>query len=381
MEGTRSQQPYHDSRNGNGEEFRRDDRRQRPPPPQQQQQQQQSRDYYYEDGNRSLNNDNIDDRYPDAPYSSANDSLSYSNTYTNYPPKPNYPHHQAPAPYRDRHNNYGTHGPPYDPRYDQAAGGYPSHTNRGRPNNHNNHMYPGPDNNDSADFDSSQISDRSFNNYQSNNNPHGYPNGYPQGGQHYPAQHPRHSQHQPPPHHNRAGPRFAPSEYADNDDDNDLSFVSESRLLPANPWSSSDMLSNLIPLGSKMESQRAANKNRSELEQSLASNSLLLYLGNRTPLVEPTRESISDGNDRARSASTPQRRSSAAHSAPKSDHTSDERLKRLIEDTKKVIDKEMNATSAAAGVQRQQKDSMKSLLGYQQDNIDRPRGNATPGKT
>ena len=141
------------------------------------------------------------------------------------------------------------------------------------------------------------------------------------------------------------------------------------------------MLSNLIPLGSKMESQRAANKNRSELEQSLASNSLLLYLGNRTPLVEPTRESISDGNDRARSASTPQRRSSAAHSAPKSDHTRDERLKRLIEDTKKVIDKEMNATSAAAGVQRQQKDSMKSLLGYQQDNIDRPRGNATPGKT
>lgn len=376
MEGSRRPQPFRDhphAQSVDEEDFRGIDRRQRPPPPQQQ-----SRDYYYDDGNRSVNYDNYGNGYPDAPHASTNDSLSYSNAYANYPPKPNYHPSHASAPYHERQNHYGYNGgPQYDPRHDPAAGGYPPYQNRNRPNNH---MYPGQDNSGYSDFDSSQISDRSANNYPPSN----YHNGNPQSGQHFAQQRSRnYQQQQPPPHNHRSGASYAPSDYADVDD-KDLSFVSESRLLPSNPWSSSDMLSNLIPLGSKLESQRAANKNRSELEQSLASNSLLLYLGNRTPLVEPTGDNtISAGNSRARSASTPKRMPSAAKpapSTPKDDNGSDERLKRLIEDTNIVIDKELNATNAAAGLQRQPKDSMKSLLGgYQQDVVDRPRGNATPG--
>lgn len=373
VEGSRRPQPYRDQAMDEDEDFRGNDRRQRPQPPQQQ-----SRDYYYDVGNRNAHYDNYGNGYPDAPHASTNDSLSYSNTYVNYPPKPNYHPNHASAPYHDRQNNHGyNHGSQNnDPRYDPSAGGYPSYQNRSRPNNH---MYPVQDNSGYSDFDTSQISDRSVNNYLPSN----YHNGNPQSGQHYVQQRPRNYQQQPPAHHHRPGQGYAPAEYADADD-KDLSFVSESRLLPANPWSSSDMLSNLIPLGSKFESQRATNKNRSELEQSLTSNSLLLYLGNRTPLVEPTRDNtISAGNNRARSASTtPQRNVSAAKpttATPKGDHGSDERLKRLIEDTNMVIDRELNATSAAAGLQRQPKDSMKNLIGYQQEVVDRPRGNATPG--
>jgi hypothetical protein len=61
------------------------------------------------------------------------------------------------------------------------------------------------------------------------------------------------------------------------------------------------MLSKLIPLGSSVESNTRSNRSiqdlkqpqknyggKNELEQSLASDSLLVYLGNRTPLVEST---------------------------------------------------------------------------------------------
>jgi hypothetical protein len=55
------------------------------------------------------------------------------------------------------------------------------------------------------------------------------------------------------------------------------------------------MLSNLIPLGRIAENGRknkpsGGGNHKSDLEQSLTSDSLLLYLGNRTPLLATTRD-------------------------------------------------------------------------------------------
>lgn len=80
-----------------------------------------------------------------------------------------------------------------------------------------------------------------------------------------------------------------------------LSFVSESRLVPNNPWSSSDLLSNLVPLGNSANNHEGALGRKpvathrqqqphhsvlggEDLERSLASNSLLTYVGSRTPM-------------------------------------------------------------------------------------------------
>ena len=66
-------------------------------------------------------------------------------------------------------------------------------------------------------------------------------------------------------------------------DSSNMSIVSESRLLPANPWSSSDMLSSLVPLGASAHAKASRGVQRPDMEKSLASNSLLMYLGHRTP--------------------------------------------------------------------------------------------------
>jgi len=66
-------------------------------------------------------------------------------------------------------------------------------------------------------------------------------------------------------------------------DNNNVSIVSESRLLPANPWSSSDILSSLVPLGASAHAKASRSVTRLDMEKSLASNSLLMYLGHRTP--------------------------------------------------------------------------------------------------
>lgn len=82
-------------------------------------------------------------------------------------------------------------------------------------------------------------------------------------------------------------PGYIPPNYnaphRNNDIQNkDLSIASESRLLPANPWSSSDILSSLVPVGITARNAHT-QQNASDLERSLASNSMLMYLGQRTP--------------------------------------------------------------------------------------------------
>jgi len=71
--------------------------------------------------------------------------------------------------------------------------------------------------------------------------------------------------------------------YVESVKDYDESIVSESRLLPSNPWSSSDMLSSLVPLGASANTKPSRSVQRMDMEKSLASNSLLMYLGQRTP--------------------------------------------------------------------------------------------------
>ena len=245
--------------------------------------------------------------YPDAPHLGAtNDSLSYSNSYSTYPPKPNY----YPPNYPPNPNPNPNPNPPYNgrPPYGDPSRGYgdgylpPQHRGGGggysrQPPPPAYQAYPsdpyynnGGDSQD--DLNDSYVTDRSYNSnyppneYYRNPNHNHNPNYY----QHQQPQHLR----QPPQPNQRMQPQPAPHrqgqvyQSAELEDTNDLSFVSESRLLPANPWSSSDMLSNLIPLGSNADNKRrlAAKPSRSEMEQSLASNSLLLYLGNRTPPTE-----------------------------------------------------------------------------------------------
>ena len=94
--------------------------------------------------------------------------------------------------------------------------------------------------------------------------------------------------HQQQQHYNQQHPQsgYMPSyhnvshEYHQNKED--VSIVSESRLLPNNPWSSSDILSSLVPVGATARNAHM-QQTSSDLERSLASNSMLMYLGQRTP--------------------------------------------------------------------------------------------------
>lgn len=71
------------------------------------------------------------------------------------------------------------------------------------------------------------------------------------------------------------------------------SIVSDSRLIPANIWSSSDMLSSLVPVGASATAARVAagasvharDRQEVDLERSIASDSALVYLGSRTPAL------------------------------------------------------------------------------------------------
>jgi hypothetical protein len=76
--------------------------------------------------------------------------------------------------------------------------------------------------------------------------------------------------------------------------DPEQSLHCESRLIPTNVWSSSDILSSLVPIGSKAAAAANANaeaqarrygeyRDNNDLEKSMASESTLLYLGRRTP--------------------------------------------------------------------------------------------------
>jgi hypothetical protein len=77
------------------------------------------------------------------------------------------------------------------------------------------------------------------------------------------------------------------------DQNPDVSLVSESRLIPNNPWSSSDILSSLVPIGARAaqaanaaaesQARQYAGHARGDLEKSLASESEFIYLGRRTP--------------------------------------------------------------------------------------------------
>jgi hypothetical protein len=74
----------------------------------------------------------------------------------------------------------------------------------------------------------------------------------------------------------------------------DQSLHAESRLLPVNPWSSSDILSSLAPIGAKATAAAQAHAEeqlrrvgrtqaQNDMEKSMASESTLVYLGSRTP--------------------------------------------------------------------------------------------------
>jgi hypothetical protein len=111
-----------------------------------------------------------------------------------------------------------------------------------------------------------------------------YPAPYPPPQQQYPPQ--RYGQPQYPPMQLQRG-NFYP------DQNPDVSLVSESRLIPNNPWSSSDILSSLVPIGARAaqaanaaaesQARQYAGRAPSDLEKSLASESEFIYLGRRTP--------------------------------------------------------------------------------------------------
>lgn len=115
-----------------------------------------------------------------------------------------------------------------------------------------------------------------------------------------------------------------------SENDGDFSFVSESRFVPANPWRASDIISAMIPLqsvpeyGKQMNAAQypavdasydrgpppASKKPKNDLEQSLASDSLLMYLGRRTPMTEP--KVANDDSMRSTAANTMANASSAS---------------------------------------------------------------------
>ena len=86
----------------------------------------------------------------------------------------------------------------------------------------------------------------------------------------------------------------------------DVSFVSESRLVSANPWDSVGLMSSLAPagvhkdnMGSAVSQDVTSNRKKftanDELEESLASDSLLMFIGDRTPLkTHVTAPSVKD---------------------------------------------------------------------------------------
>lgn len=147
--------------------------------------------------------------------------------------------------------------------------------------------------------------------YSSYNQPPGGPGQYPYPPpqQQYPPQYApyQQQQQQPPPYYNspprQQYPPYASQQYPPQEGafypargtfyaDNDLSLVAESRLLPANPFSSSDMLASLVPIGATAHANAAAqkrNNNRADLEKSMASDSTMVFLGQRTPLLEVTK--------------------------------------------------------------------------------------------
>jgi len=246
------------------------------------------------DNNFSHNNNadstDIDEpSYPNVPLNSTDDSLRYSNTYNHLPPRPQPGNgHYSPRNVPPRHSIHGRDSQEYqrdnrygnNERFSQNDEYYyrQSNSNYGVYNNNINQRNQQPQ-------------------YQQQYEQQRYQQQYEQQGyqqQQYQERYQQPYLHQHPRTHQEASQQ----EYYD---DNDMSFVSESRLLPVNPWSSSDMLSKLIPLGSSVESNTRSNRSiqdlkqpqknyggKNELEQSLASDSLLVYLGNRTPLVEST---------------------------------------------------------------------------------------------
>lgn len=89
----------------------------------------------------------------------------------------------------------------------------------------------------------------------------------------------------------------------------EASFVSESRLVPVDPYGANGMLSQLLPetqqqnknspskqrlVGNEVSSILSAGREDSMVEQSLTSDSLLLFLGNRTPHQTPRNDEDED---------------------------------------------------------------------------------------
>lgn len=117
-----------------------------------------------------------------------------------------------------------------------------------------------------------------------------YPPQYPH---QYPPHHPQQHQQQQQRAQQYPSLQLQPGNFYPPDQ-NDISLVSDSRLIPTNPWSSSDILSSLVPIGARASAaanaaaesqhrQYGGFNSSNDLEKSMASESTLVYLGRRTP--------------------------------------------------------------------------------------------------